>query len=141
MIATAYAIALSCLSLNVYHEARNQSVQGQQAVALVTMNRAGWDNKNICPEVVKRKQFSWTTEYVYKASNHYKLRKAGIPKETKAWKKSVAIAKKVMKGKVPDFTKGATYYHTTAVLPYWSSHKKQTITLGEHVFYKDKENS
>ena len=140
MIATAYAVALSCLSLNVYHEARNQSVLGQEAVALVTMNRAGWQDKNICPEVVKKKQFSWTTDKVYKVKNHYKLRKAGYPNEKIAWVNSVAIATKVMKHKVPDFTKGATYYHTTGVSPYWVNQKKQTIRLGAHIFYKEKEN-
>ena len=100
MIATAYAIALSCLSLNVYHEARNQSLLGQEAVALVTMNRAGWNNTNICPEVVKHKQFSWTNDKVYLVKNHYRLKNSGFPKEEIAWEKSVAIAKKVMKHKV-----------------------------------------
>ena len=31
--------ALLCLSMNVFHEAKNQSVEGQIAVAEVVMNR------------------------------------------------------------------------------------------------------
>jgi hypothetical protein len=30
---------LICLAMNIYHEARNQSIAGQMAVALVTINR------------------------------------------------------------------------------------------------------
>jgi N-acetylmuramoyl-L-alanine amidase len=52
--------ALLCLALNVYHEARGETVEGQVAVAMVTMNRAGWDTRNVCPTVYKPRQFSWT---------------------------------------------------------------------------------
>ena len=34
-----YAEAKNCLAMNIYHEARNQSVDCQRAVAFVTMNR------------------------------------------------------------------------------------------------------
>ena len=33
------AEALMCMALNIYHEARNQSIVGQVAVAEVVMNR------------------------------------------------------------------------------------------------------
>ena len=35
--------ALVCLSLNIYHEAKNQSIVGQAAVAEVVMNRVADD--------------------------------------------------------------------------------------------------
>ena len=56
---------VDCLAENIYHEARTEGTKGQQAVALVTMNRLNNDKfpKKIC-EVVKQKtngtcQFSW----------------------------------------------------------------------------------
>ena len=49
------AEALMCMALNIYHEARNQSIVGQVAVAEVVMNRVE-DSRfpdTIC-EVVKQ---------------------------------------------------------------------------------------
>ena len=42
--------ALTCLALNIYYEARNQSVEAQIAVSHVVINRV-WDDRfpdNIC---------------------------------------------------------------------------------------------
>ena len=39
MSVTMLSAALLCLSMNVFHEAKNQSVEGQIAVAEVVMNR------------------------------------------------------------------------------------------------------
>ena len=46
---------VSCLAMNMYHEARNQSFAGQLAVANVTMNRVNDERfpDTIC-EVVKQ---------------------------------------------------------------------------------------
>ena len=52
---TMIAEALMCMALNIYHEARNQSIVGQVAVAEVVMNRVE-DSRfpdTIC-EVVKQ---------------------------------------------------------------------------------------
>ena len=56
------AEAKECLALNVYHEARNQTIDGQYAVAHVTMNRVASSKHadNICDVVYANKQFSWT---------------------------------------------------------------------------------
>ena len=47
------AEAKECLALNVYHEARNQTIDGQYAVAHVTMNRVASSKHadNICDVV------------------------------------------------------------------------------------------
>ena len=39
MIETFFANALMCMAINIYHEARNESVIGQIAVGQVVMNR------------------------------------------------------------------------------------------------------
>ena len=51
-----------CLALNIYHEARSESMEGQIAVAQVTLNRVAhseWPS-TICEVVSEPKQFSWT---------------------------------------------------------------------------------
>ena len=51
-----------CLAMNIYHEARSESMQGQIAVAQVTLNRVEHDKwpSTICEVVYEPKQFSWT---------------------------------------------------------------------------------
>src|SRR5210317_144981 len=51
-----------CLQQNIYFEARNQSINGQIAVAWVTLHRVDDPRypNTICEVVWQRKQFSWT---------------------------------------------------------------------------------
>lgn len=50
-----------CLALNIYHESRSESLQGQIAVAQVTINRVAHDHwpSTICEVVYDPMQFSW----------------------------------------------------------------------------------
>ncbi|RDL16816.1 cell wall hydrolase, partial [Pseudomonas jessenii] len=44
----------------------------------------------------------------------------------------------VIDGKVPDPTGGATHYYATSIkAPAWSAKAKQTLMLGNHIFFKD----
>jgi N-acetylmuramoyl-L-alanine amidase len=126
--------ALICLSLNIYHESRSESVIGQYAVANVTMNRAGQDESKVCKVVLKRKQFSWTTGLVKKDE----LKKAGMPKDEDAWKKAQTIARVTLDRKMGgfDFTGGAKFYHTKSVHPKWRKSMLATKVIGQHIFYK-----
>ena len=58
------ARSLECLALNVYYEARGESLAGQYAVAEVTMNRksALGFPKTLCDVVYQKGAFSWTEE-------------------------------------------------------------------------------
>lgn len=134
-------IALACLSLNIYHESRNQPEEGQIAVAMVTMHRANWKPERVCYEVVKPKQFSWVEDKVVYANGKYKLNSKGVPKEKEAWIKSVRLAKKVMAKKVRDTSKGATHFNTTDIKPKHTLKMKKTVVIGNHVFFKEKEDS
>ena len=82
------------------------------------------------------KQFSWTNKLVKRTKTGFQLRPGGIPKETDAWKSAVFTARLVSDGKLPDFTKGATFYHTKAVRPYWSRDLKLVVAIGQHLFYR-----
>lgn len=118
------AEALLCLTLNIYHEARGESIEGQRAVALVTLNRSKFSNKEICEVVYKPYQFSWT---IYKPS----------VKDPKAYKIAKNVALEVLSGKISDFTRGSTFYHATYIKPVWSLKFRRTVKIGNHVFYSD----
>jgi spore germination cell wall hydrolase CwlJ-like protein len=116
--------ALMCLALNIYHEARGEPLEGQVAIAMVTMNRADWDTDSVCEVVYERNQFSWTD------------RLADLtPQEPIAWAVAKRVASRVIQGQHDDITDGATHFHTRAVRPVWRHSLKKTATIGEHVFY------
>ena len=114
--------ALVCLALNIYHEARGEPIKGQYAVALVTVNRAKFNNRDICKVVYRPNQFSWT---IYKPS----------VTDPKSYKLAKQVAKDVLEGKVSDFTNASTYYHADYVKPVWSKKFRRTIKIGRHQFY------
>lgn len=117
---------LECLALNVYHEARGERVEGQIAVAQVTINRVNHHKfpGTICEVVYQPKQFSWTH-----------LIKDHTPKETKAYENAMVIARDVMIGNVDDPTHGAVYYHASYVNPNWADFMDLSKVIGSHLFY------
>ena len=119
---SALTIAITCLALNIYHEARGEPIEGMQAVALVTLNRSLVTNKSICEVVHSPNQFSWT---IYK------------PKATdpKAYKLAEKVAIDVLTGKVSDITHGSTFYHNKQVSPYWKRKFVFRKKIGSHYFY------
>ncbi|MEN8697599.1 MAG: cell wall hydrolase [Bacteroidia bacterium] len=115
-----------CLALNIYHEARGERIEGQIAVAQVTLNRVDhrkWPT-TICEVVYQPKQFSWTH-----------LVKNQTPREARAWAKARTIARDVMIGNVEDPTKGAVYYHANYVNPNWAEYMELSKVIGNHLFY------
>ena len=116
---------IDCLARNVYHEARGEPIEGQIAVAQVTVNRveSGEFQSSICRAVYANRQFSWTNTKPKKI------------KDIKAWEASVAIATAVLTKSVhlPDFK--ALYFHTKQVKPYWNRDKRVLAVIGNHIFY------
>jgi len=115
-----------CLAMNIYHEARSEVVEGQMAVAHVTLNRVKHHKfpKTICEVVYQKKQFSWTHTI-----------KDTTPWEKKHWEQAKVIARDVMIGNTVDPTKGATFYHANYVNPYWAKTMEVSKVIGLHIFY------
>lgn len=125
--------ATMCLALNVYHEARGEPIEGQLAVAMVTLNRARVAEVGVCEVVLARKQFSWTILGV--KDRPMRIRTGWFPKEEAAWERAKMVAQEAPK--MRDFTMGATFYHakTETVNPTWSYGMERKGTWGEHHFY------
>ena len=132
MLITSAAI---CLALNIYHESRGEPVAGQIAVAQVTLKRAK-DKEEICRTVGDRKQFSWTNNgNAYVGRYGLVIAERMRPKNQMAWNLSLVIADAVLKGKLVDYSRGATHYHATRVSPYWTTQMRVKTRIGSHIFY------
>ena len=130
--------ALMCLALNVFWESRSEDVISQAAVAHVVLNRVR-DSRypnNACDVITEGKhwkghpvknacQFSW---YCNSLSDY--------PKNRRAFKWAVHIARLVAEGVIPDPTGGSTHYHAHYVQPGWRTKKAFTARIGSHLFYK-----
>lgn len=127
--------AFMCLTLNIYFEARGEPVQGQQAVALVTWNRAQRDPDNVCSVVFEPSQFSWTRGKVRKLKHGYKVSIDKSKFDREALDQAKRIASKTLAGRQKDFTKGATHFHAKRVRPQWKQGMRRRLAVGEHVFY------
>ena len=129
---------LACLARNVFYEASGEPMEGQMAVAQVTVNRArsGLFPNDLCAVIAQSTivgsdtrvcQFSW-----YCNSD---LNKARV---IKPWEPSYIAAKKVFLDgqKVARIDKDVMWFHEDSIKvnPRWP-HKVAT-KIGNHVFYK-----
>ena len=134
--------AFMCMALNIYHEAKNQSMLGQIAVGQVVMNRVA-DSRfpdNVCDVV--------TEAVTYKGTNKPVLHKCqfswwcdGQKDEpdftSNAWWNAQEYASIVLSGTIAlDVTEGATHYHATYVRPAWAKTKTKTTRIDKHIFYR-----
>jgi N-acetylmuramoyl-L-alanine amidase len=118
------------LALNIYHEARGESIDGMQMVGEVTLNRVASIRypDNICDVIYQKSQFSWTH-----------LIKDHTPHEDEAWETSLEIAEKLIREDVELFDNGATHYlnpDKVSKLPRWARKFKIVGKVGRHVFYR-----
>jgi len=143
---------IACLAENIYFEARNEPIEGQYAVAFVTMNRVkSPDFPNDICSVVKQKtqvqsigdkrivcQFSWWCEPI-----PHRISTTNLLTETDNKKYNeivnLAINFYVNYERLEDPTQGALFYHADYVRPNWRNLQKVT-QIGRHIFYERKTN-
>jgi spore germination cell wall hydrolase CwlJ-like protein len=138
---------VQCLAKNIYFEARNESVEGQKAVAFVTLNRvkSGDFPDTICDVVEQKKrvaeigdrkvvcQFSWYCEKVPKfIYTNELLTKRDDPLYNEI--RDLATYVYANYERLPDPTKGSLFYHADYVRPGWKNMVKVT-KIGTHIFY------
>ena len=126
---------LECLAENIYFEARGEPLDGQYAVAEVTLNRTRADHfpHTVCGVVHETRwdpsrrrfvaDFSWTELG------------ALSPQDGPDWKQAMAVASAAYEDQHEPLVPGALFYHTTSVHPAWSRNRKAVATIGNHIFY------
>ena len=69
--------------------------------------------------------------------------KTDVPHNRSAWEKSLRLSSAVLnKGSVIlDPTDGALWYHSDSVSPYWAASLQVSEVVGNHIFYRDRDNS
>ena len=122
-----------CLSTTVYLEARDQTLQGQQAVAEVALRRldSGLWGDSMCQVVTARKQFAPTI-----VSPNTQLG------NSMAWEEAVNVAFDAERnwalpaGERREIVPGASHFAALAIAsPSWRN-AYQVATIGDHTFYR-----
>ena len=94
---------LLCLALVAYHEGhKTEPIDGLFALTLTTWNRAKKNPDNVCPEVQRYKQYSWT------------LKPPPVENDA-AWRTALVVARLTVH--MADFTGGATHFHAIICPP------------------------
>lgn len=154
--ALATDITLDCLTKNIYFEAKNQSIAGQLAVALVVMNRVK-DSRypsTVCEVIYEGPHYeSWKTKQIpdlpKEERKYYPRRdrcqfswycdgKSDKPKQLSLIDTARWAAWMILNGHVFDFTRGATHYHADYVNPKWNKDPNvvKIMQLDNHIFYR-----
>jgi spore germination cell wall hydrolase CwlJ-like protein len=127
---------LQCLAENIYFEARGEPLNGQYAVAEVTLNRTRAQNfpHTICSVVHEMRwdpgrrrlvaDFSWTELG------------ALSPDNGPAWKRAMEVASAAYDDLHDPIVPGALFYHATRVRPGWARTRTAIATIGNHIFYR-----
>ena len=134
--------ALMCMALNMYHEAKNQSMLGQLAVGQVVMNRVE-DKRfpdNVCDVITEAATYKGTDKPVLhkcQFSWYCDGQKDEPDFDSKEWWDAKEYASIVLSGTIMlDVTEGATHYHATYVRPAWAKTKTKTTRIDRHIFYR-----
>ncbi|MFG6500169.1 cell wall hydrolase [Sulfitobacter sp. 1A15106] len=126
---------LGCMALNIYHEARGESIDGQLAVAHVTLNRVQSSRypDTACAVVSEDRgpkdwdcQFSWWCDG-----------KSDRPEDMEAFHLALLLAAEVLSGETEDLTQGSMYYLTQREdYPGWVHQLDMVGKIGSHVFLR-----
>lgn len=124
----------------IYFEARDQSFLGQLAVGQVIMSRVeSPEFPNTPCDVVK--QGRTIGGRPLRNQCHFSFWCDGKPEKADD-ENAAALA--VMAAAItyfwmsPDITGNALYYHAKSVTPWWAREYEQTVTIQDHVFYREK---
>jgi len=141
---------LECLAMNIYHEARSESITGQRAVAWVTLNRTK-DSRypnTICDVVYQAKtEPHWRTGEPVPVKHQCQFSwycdgKSDTIANLERWEQAQRIANMVWtnfnKDESIDPTLGAVMYHATWMndYPHWAASYKRSVRIDNHLFYK-----
>lgn len=131
----------NCLKNALWYEAGNQSLYGIEAVAAVIHNRKIHPDypSTYCGVIHQKSQFSYTLL----GKPDVEIIKANFrPMEVRAYAKIEEVAEKVVSGEFkPVLHPTVRSYARKYISNYWTKTKIVYATIGDHIFYQDKEKS
>ena len=143
-----FEAAILCLTLNLYHEVRGEHsshvFEAHEAVAQVTVERAGFDIGRVCDVVLAPKQFSWANGLSRVERKKYAADPSGlvpvglVGADAEAWRLADFFAWLTLGGKLEHpLPAGAKHYHRTDSKPIWRHGLTPYSTIGSHIFYME----
>lgn len=116
-----------CLTQNIYHEARGETLEGKVAIGYVTLNRVQNSNfpNSICEVVYDSCQFSWSCDSI-----------RNKPIDLEEWYETQQVALNVLNGVYPNNVKNSYYYYNPRKAnPHWKKkYCKNTVKIDQHNF-------
>ncbi|CAI8815774.1 cell wall hydrolase [Pseudomonas chlororaphis] len=129
------------LARTLWGEARGEGLAGQIAAAWTIRNRVNdgraksWWGEGYAGVCQAPYQFScWN-----KNDPNFPFLSGAKPIPVGQFAQALRAADQVIAGTAPDPTGGATHYYATTMpkAPAWAAKAKQTVRIGQHVFFKD----
>lgn len=123
---------VECLTQAIYYEARNESEDGQAAVAEVVMNRSrsGAYPRPVCAVVYQRN--SRTCQFTFTCDGAIGRHAVDMRK----WARAERIARDVYEGRSATvLPKNSVNYHADYVRPSWGARLERVRQIGAHIFY------
>lgn len=139
-----HPVAHACLALAIYHEARGEPLEGQIAVAMTVLNRVASKAypDTICGVVFQNMRRRNACQFTFACNG-----RALVPGEEKAFARSVALARIILKrAAAPEAFANdyflntmrkyahVTHYHRVDVRPSWSGRLVRVAKVGDHLF-------
>lgn len=115
------------LALNIYHEARGEPVEGQKAVAKVTLTRAIRRKQSVEQVILAPRQFSWTHDGTPDYPTDYRV-------FFRCCESAHAAITEYMNGQTLEMADH--YFNHNLVNPSWASGMKIIKIIGNHTFLK-----
>lgn len=130
------------MALTMWGEARSHGEAGMRAVGHVILNRANSGHprrfgRGVVGVSKKRKQFScWNRgDPNLRKMQHVNKIRDSHPTSYGRFVQAYRIAGEILNGQSKDPTKGAVYYHTDDIDPYWASSVNKVGKHANHIFY------
>jgi len=125
--------AVRCLAAAISYEAGNESIEGQQAVAQVILNRVRHPAypKSVCGVVFQGSERRTGCQFTFTCDGSLARQRSAQSMAT-----ATAIAEQMLSGTTSTLVGGATHYHANYVSPYWAPGLVKVRQIGAHIFYR-----
>ncbi|WP_164156857.1 cell wall hydrolase [Sandarakinorhabdus rubra] len=116
---------VECVAKVVHHEAANQPLKGQIAVAQVLVNRVNKGfGKDVCAVANQPGQF-------------FRLNRYHPDRDSSSWSRAVDVARAVLAGEARDHSNGALFFHANwASLNGFFRTRTRVASVEDHDFYR-----